>query len=473
MTSRPQVHPEKKTKPFRFATALFAFTLLGQLFHGFNFAYFVDGGLIDVFLATVCKILFVITDSVNDIFFGMLSEKTRSRWGKRLPWLVGAIPFFVFFVACCYLPSKAWNWSTGGFFAYYLLFSLMIENCSTVLYINYNALFPVLFTTDKERTKTASIKHTLELIAMGICYVLTPTLKDAFNGSFFFVGLLYGAIFIAVMIYCLTGIHQPKVQEDVKKDKNYRFIDTVKDVIHNKPFVIYNLTQSFFTAILGLLVSLYPMYCRYVLKAEGFHQSILMGCFFGGLVLSIPIWMKLIEKYGFRRMWKTSYTLLPIGLLLLVLPQNWWQGLIILILVGPCAGGLMITPDLLSTELIDIDKMKNGISREASFSSMGSLISRVSLIISAVIMAVVSFAFGYKSGTEPGPNPELAFRILVGVFLAVVAAIGTCLCFYYIRISRRDSQALKEHKKELEKQRQAQEEEPANQVEVHLVDSGD
>ena len=39
------------------------------------------------------------------------------------------------------------------------------------------------------------------------------------------------------------------------------FIQTLKDVLHNRPFLIYNLAQSFFQAILGLIVSIYPMYC--------------------------------------------------------------------------------------------------------------------------------------------------------------------------------------------------------------------
>lgn len=438
---------KRKTNSLRFATGLFAFTLLGQLYHGFNLAYFVDSGLIDIFLSTVCKVLFIITDSVNDLFFGMLSEKTKTRWGKRLPWLVGGVPFFIFFVVFCYFPDASFNWSSGGFFMYYLIFSLMIENCSTVLYTNYNALFPVLFVTDDERSKTSTFKHVLELIAMGICYVCTPALREALGGSLFKVGLIYGAIFLVVMVFCISGIRQPKVdKEEEKKEKKYRFVDTVKDVLANKTFVLYHMTQSFFTAILGLIVSLYPMYCQYVLKANGFQQSLLMGCFFGALLLSLPLWFLIVRKRGFRFTYKLSYSLLPIGLLLLAFPTNWWQGIIILTLVGPCAGGLMITPDLMATELIDIDKMKHGISREASFASMGSLISRVSLIISAIAMALFSFAFGYRNGNDPGPNPDLAFRFLMGIFLAIIAAIGVIFCYFYIKRSRADSNALVKYK---------------------------
>ncbi len=110
----------------------------------------------------------------------------------------------------------------------------------------------------------------------------------------------------------------------------------------------------------------------------------------------------------------------------------------------------MLSPDMMSAELIDIDKMKYKISREASFNSIGSLISRVSLIVSAIAMSALSFAFGYESGSNPGPNPELAFRAMCGVMFPIICACGTLFCYKYIKISNKDSQDLKAYKAMLE-----------------------
>ena len=327
----------------------------------------------------------------------------------------------------------------------------MIENCSTVLYINYNAIFPVAFRTQEERTVTASFRKLFELIAMGVCFIITPMLTS--NGlTLFHVGLIYGAIYLVIMIYSITGIRIDKTKEnvDIRTDTRYSFKNTLLDVIHNKPFLVYNITHSFFTAVLGILVSIYPMYCKYVLKTNSFFNGILMGVLFGSLILSIPLWNIIVRKIGYRRAYKISYTCLPFALFSLTFPNNWWQAMIILLIVGPSIGGLLLTPDLMSTELIDIDKMKHGISREASFASIGSLLNRISLVISAIVMAITSYALGYKSGSEPGNNPELAFRMLVGVMLAVVSGIGTLCCYYYIKISKEDSDKLKEHNKKLE-----------------------
>lgn len=78
----------------------------------------------------------------------------------------------------------------------------MIENASTVMYINYGALYPVLFVTDKERAECSSLRHLFEMIAMGICYVCTPLLMEVLH-SYFLIGLIYTAVYFIVMIFVL------------------------------------------------------------------------------------------------------------------------------------------------------------------------------------------------------------------------------------------------------------------------------
>lgn len=433
-----------KTNSFRFALGLFALTLITQLFHGYNLSFYVDSGMVSLYLASVCKIVFVLVDGVNDIIFGALSEKTRTRWGKRLPWLVGGMPFLAIFVLLAYAVNSTTGFSAVGFFIYYLLISIMLENASTVMYINYNALYPVLFKEDSERSRTASFAHLLELVAMGICYICTPILYEKLN-SYLLIGLIYTAVYLITMSICVSGL-RVKGRDDVKIQKPYSLRKTIKDVVKNRPFLIYHLAQSFFKAILGLVVSIYPMYCKYVLGASGYHQALLMAALFGSVIISFPVWNYIIRKIGFRRTWKMCFTILPFALLLLLFPSNWWQGIMVLIPIGPFVAGLMLTPDMMSAELIDIDKWKNNISREASFNSIGSLISRFSLILTAIVMAAMSFAFGYESGSNPGPNPELAFRAMCGVFLPIIAIFGSISAYFYIRISKKDSDALRNAK---------------------------
>lgn len=431
---------KKKTNPFRYAIGLFALTFLTQLFHGFSYSYFVEEtGLITVALAATAKIVFVVVDGVNDIFFAALSEKTRTRWGKRLPWLVGCLPWLAISIVFTFIASPQWNISLGQFFAYYLIISIIFENFSTIMYINYGSLFPVLFKTNKERNTVSTLRHTGEIIGMALCLVLTPIIVDQIG--YVKTAMIYGVIYVIIMGICVTGIrYDPK--EDTRVRQKYSFKKTLKDVINNPSFILYNIAVSFTQACLGVLVTIYPIYAKYVLNVNALEQGILMAVLFGTVILSLVIWYKALNRFGHRKCWKATYLMFPFIIGSLALPNNFVTGLIVVIFIGPFVGGLFITPDLMSAELIDIDRRKHGMRREASFISFGTVMQRISVALSAILMTLISMMFGYESGKNPGPNPALAFRVLTGIMMPLLAGIGAVFAVLYIRRSKKDLEYL-------------------------------
>lgn len=436
---------EKPTSSIGYAFFLFGLTLLTQLYHGFNFNYYLESGLVVISYATICKIVFVIVDACNDMLFGALSEKTKSKYGKRLPWLIYGLLFLPLFICLTYAINKRTNFSEVGFFLYYLIISILLENASTVIYTNYNALFPNFFTTGSARQKTATYKHAFEIAGMIVCYLLTPILVNDAHIPYWAVGIFYTVVYICTFI---TFISSSRFKDDLEAEnlqrEQFKVRTTFKDLIKEKPFLMFNLAQSCFQAILAIVVSLYPMYCKYVLKLEtGWQQSLVLGCLFVSLMVSLPIWYFLMKKFSHTKIYIISYAGTPLALLLLLVPNNYIVGCILCCFIGPFLGGLMVSPDLIGADLIDIDKLKHHTSREAMMGSISSLIGRVSVILSAVATAILASAFGYQNGDNPGNNPELAFRICFGVMLPIVAFIGLIFAILYLYFSKNDRRVLK------------------------------
>src|SRR5574344_1966454 len=122
----------KKTSSFRFAFFFFGLTLMTMLFHAFNYPYYnLEQGIIDITWASASKIIFTVVDWSNDIIFGYLSEKTKSRSGKRVPWLVCGSIFIPLFVILTYVIDKNTGWSPSGVAWYYIIISVSMENAST------------------------------------------------------------------------------------------------------------------------------------------------------------------------------------------------------------------------------------------------------------------------------------------------------------------------------------------------------
>jgi len=438
----------KPSSPIGYALGLFGVTLITQLFHGYNLSYWTDTGMVTIYWASACKIIFVIVDWLDDIFVGTLSEHTKSKFGKRIPWIFFGCIWVPIFVILTYTVSIYTNFSAVQFIIYYIAVSIFVEIANTVYYINYNALFPTLFPTTSLRNKTATYKHVFEIIAFILCYLFTPILLDEVGINYALIGVVYGIIFIICVFVMLRSI---RITDDIKAKRvepvKYSSKKMFRETLKNRPFVIYHVAQSFFIAVMAIVVSLYPMYCRYVLGVSGWRQSIVLVCLFLTLLISIPIWSKVIRKIGFIKAWLISFIMLPIGLCLLYFPTNFISGCIVTALIGPSFGGLLLTPDMILAELIDIDKVKYHVSREAALGSMGSFISRISVIFAAVITSLLSFAFGYESGTNPGPNPSLTFQVAFGIMLSIVGLLGTIFAVIYVKVSRKDRMLLHELKR--------------------------
>ncbi|MGN1295267.1 MAG: MFS transporter [Bacilli bacterium] len=427
---------KNKSLVLRYALGMFALTLVGQLYHSFSYSYYVDKeALISLSLATISKVIFILVDGLNDVIFAYLSEKTKSKIGKRLPWILYAFPFFPLCVLLTYVINNTMNFSSSFFFMYYLLISILFENVSTILYINIGALFPLLFKNEEERSSASSCRHALEVIAIGICLVLTPILQEKIE--YIGVCVIYGIIYIPLMLILLKGLKHD-YSLDYKYKTKYSFKQTIKDFFFNKNIIIYHLSSSFVLAALSLLLTLYPMYARYTLKLKSFEQSILMGILFICCLFSLFIWNKIIKRIGHRKSYVLAYILFPIMLFSLFIPKNFIESIIIVVIFSPLCGGVLITPDLMSSEILDLDKKKNKVSREASFMSLGTLLQRVSIMISALFMSIIGSLFGYVDGGSPGDNPSLTFRIIVGVLLPLISLIGGILSVVYYKLSKSD-----------------------------------
>lgn len=437
---------KKKTSSFGFAFFFFGLTLMTMLFHAYNYPYYnLEQGIIDITWASIAKVVFVITDWVNDILFGYLSEKTKSKWGKRLPWLVYGSIFIPLFVLLTYSISKYTGFSPSGIAWYYIIISVCFENASTVMYTNYNALFPTLFTSTNERAKTSAFIHIFEALAMAVCFIATPLLREkifiADNGTDYLkIGIIYMAVYYISLIVMICST---RFSDDVKAEQNdkakYSIRSTLKDAFSDKSFVFFHLAQSCYKAIMAIISALYAMYFTYCLKnISGTQQSILFACAFASLFLFIPIWRLLLKRFSAVTLWQVAYAVMPFFLLLLLIPNNFITGVIVFSIICAGDGVFLISPDIINATIIDMDRLKHHVSREASLGSVGNLIEGISVIISSLVTIVFTSLTGYKSGTNPGPNPEMTFRLVFGEMLPIIGLCGGLFAQIYVKVSKTD-----------------------------------
>lgn len=417
-----------------YSLILLALSLVTQMFTSYNYSYYVDEvALISLSQASLAKVIFLVFDGLNDLIFGYLSDKFSFKSGKRKSWLIFGLPLFsVTFLFTFYLNSET-SLNNIQVFIYYLIITIMFDNFSSLMYVNYNALFVSLFETNEERTKASSSKHIFELIGTGFVLITAPILKEYFG--YITTCLIYVVLTIIIMAVSLFNIKERKTSIDKDKNKNFSFISTCKSIFQNKCLFWYFLSNASFLTIIGTLITILPFLIKYTIHINSIQQIIIIFVAFLMIVLSFKLWSKIITKKGHRYAYKMSFIFLPFIIFILASSFNFLSTIINVIISVPFIGGMLITPDLMIAEIIDADYKKYHVHREAAMMAISSFVKRIAFVIAALLLMLISSFSSYQDGSNTGSDPEFTFRIISMVILPIIGGFGTLSAIIYLRYS--------------------------------------
>lgn len=233
-------------------------------------------------------------DAFSDPIVGHLSDNTRTRWGRRRPYLlIGGIAVAVFFVVMWWIPKgeavHALFPSEAGFqrfqLAYILLALLLFFTATTVFEIPHGALGMEMTTDPHERTRLFSGKSFIgNLFAMSTPWLFALANLEAFRGpggneadGMRYVSLLIAAVIIPLSFWWTAKLREPGFVKVVKQEKTHFWTD-MKVVGTNKNFIYLVLT--IFTLAMGfnfvnLLGSYIPIF--YVFGGDKIEGARLLG----------------------------------------------------------------------------------------------------------------------------------------------------------------------------------------------------
>lgn len=235
-------------------------------------------------------------DSFSDPIIGHLSDNTRSRWGRRRPYLlIGGILSALFFAVIWYIPKgetvQQWFPTESGYQVFqliYILVTLLLFFTAVNLFeIPHGALGMEMASDPHERTRLFSAKSFVgNLFAMSTPWLFWMANLKVFKGTgteidgMRYVSLMIAALIIPLSIWWFIKLKEPKYQNATteKKKKKTNFWKDMKMVITNKNFVI--LTLTVFTLAMGfnfvnLLGSYIPIF--YVFGGDKLAGAKLLG----------------------------------------------------------------------------------------------------------------------------------------------------------------------------------------------------
>ena len=412
----------EKLKTFNYSIGMFGTSIPINLLKTFAFAYYVD--TLGVTTAQWASIMLIYTfiDAADNLVYGYLSDRTRTRWGRRRPWLVIGTPLLVLGLILFY--STPAGLEGNQLYIYAMLLYIFTGTLDSVINANYGALFPELFTTDASRAKANALRQAFQLVAMIISIALTPMVVDAIGWSA--TAIIYGFLGQAVILYMALTSHEKPVTEDEKKPQLW---DSVKTLLTNRKFWVAGITNAFYSAGMSLVLAGLPIYAKYSLGIGSGQQSLLFGAVLLVAIAAVALWANWVKKYDLVKVWRASIGILALSYIPLFFANSFVTALVCAMLVGFGFAGVITTMDLIHSRIMDEDQAKHNVRREGIISNALGFMNRLNGLFTSVAYALLGVMFGYVSGEVPGPQPDMAARFLLTVFPFVMMVLSFGVSF--------------------------------------------
>lgn len=399
-------------------------------------------------LATAAFIILVVRifDVFTDPLFGIISDRTRTPWGRRRPWVAMAVPIMMLSIYRLFLPPDGAG--AGHMFVWMLLLSI----ATTIMIIPYYAWGAELSPEYNERSRITGWRS-----MMGVVGSLSAQAAPAVALLFFGFGGSQSVLqIVGVTMLILMPICVLLTVTQVPEPSNYRssvtpFWAGLKLMLTNGPFLRLITAFMVSSTALSITTPLYLFFITFVLHAE--DQAIYMLTFFYLANLSaVPFWVWLSTRIGKHRAYVGCFMLIGLAhpfYLLLGEGDFWWM-LPITLVTGFAAGGFAALPNSMKADVIDLDTLSSGENRAALFFSTYSFTAKLSGSVGGSIALFGLALFSFNAAPDAINNADQLFglRFLFALMPSVFYLLACAIIWNYPITAKRHA----EMRAELEQQ---------------------
>jgi oligogalacturonide transporter len=381
-------------------------------------------------LAGTVILISKVYDSITDPFEGVLSDRTRTKMGRRRPYLMaGILLVFISFFLLFYPVAFASEMARFAFvIAAYLFYSTVVS----IVMLNYNALQAEMTLDYNERTSLTTYRIFFSTVSSILCALLPLEIVKAFpdvRTGWMAMGVVFGLFFALPFIATvITARERTEFQRPPGKfDWRQAFIEPFK--IRTFVFILVMYVTAFlaFDATSSIVVYYVKSYL-----GRGEEVNYVVGGLLIAQVLSLPFYQWLSKRTSKARSYIFGATVFVVVMFFsfLITPGSPSFALYLFaILVGLGSGGVVIMVYAIFPDIPDVDELKTGERREGTYSALTTLTRKISSALAIFAVSQMLDLAGYlpplmENGKLVEQTQSSAFILilrLVFVLLPVIA----------------------------------------------------
>jgi len=344
-------------------------------------------------LATVSLLLFAgkLVEAFADTLIGYWSDRTSSRFGRRIPFVLLATPPMTLFAILLFTPPPHAQGMMVGvyFFVAVELFFL----CNSLVNVPYEALLPEIARTSEDRVSLTSWRVSFGVIGAGVGLVGSGLLISHFGYPVMAVTL---ALLALVSRYAgVAGVWKHARRDTPSSSLSLRA--TLRLTMANQRFLVFLLSFVLFSTALSMVIGLLPFYVTSVLQEPdtGLWAGVLTAVGISAMALAIPLFAWLARRtskhQAYRHAMLAAAVAFPVLFVAGALPgiSREVQALVAMVIVGAPLAGVYLFPGPIIADLCDAEARQLGVRREGMFFSTQAFMDKVTEAFAPLLLGFI------------------------------------------------------------------------------------
>ena len=372
-------------------------------------------------------------DLINDTLFGYLEDKTKSRWGKRRPYLIfGALPFALSFWGVFSIPKGLGD--TAYFFLIIGSF-ILFDTFHTLTATAYSAMTAEITEDYNERTSLSTYRMVFSVIGYISGAGVSGVLADIFSKSFG-VSVAEGWSLVALTFGVLGGIsmlipglflkYTPAVESKPSELPPFK---SILSTFKNKPFVMYVIITSIMSISFTMVTTMLNYYIAHRLDMEESGLLIMLAMMGTLAIFLVPCGI-LMNKIGKAKAYALGLTIASAALIVVFLLPGGPNSMIFILaaIAGLGFSAQWVCPHSMIPDVIEYDELMTGERREGVYYGVHATSGKITGALASAACGWGLELGNYVDNLQPGQTQPEGAVLAIRIMFALVPAFFLLVC---------------------------------------------
>jgi GPH family glycoside/pentoside/hexuronide:cation symporter len=372
-------------------------------------------------------------DYINDPIIGHFTDRTRSRWGRRRPYLLfGFIPFALAFIMMWWIPPISATW---GLVAYYAFAYFFFDTVVTFVTMPYFALTPELTQDYDERTSLTSYRMFFSLVGGLVAFVVPLAMigetVPANADRALLMGLIFGAASALPLLLTFLGTRERR-EYIAQQQPSLR--ESLRAARRNRPFVFAMGIFLFTWTAMSIIENQLFYFLEYRMGLEE-EAPLVAAAVFVTAILVLPFWVWASQRTDKRMAYIYGMIFLSVVMITLVfLDPSVGMPLVLALaaLAGVGVSAVHVLPWAMIPDAVEVDELETGARHEGMFYALVTLFRKIASSIAIPLALLLLDRSGFASNADVQPASAIwTIRLLMGPIPSIFLLGGIVFAIFY------------------------------------------